>query len=274
MPFLTVNEAKVYYEIDGSGPPLLLAMGLGGNSQVWAPIRRQMASKYQLVMYDMLGTGRSDKAENPHSRESLLHEVDAVLDHLKLERVLALGYSFGTSVMLNYAARSPERIAAIALVAGVYNVTPHARAFFDVQTELALKLTRGEYLKQAFLWLCSEGFFDRNAEFFERMLVFLERSRKNEEPFAGWKSFITAFDSDYRPTLKTVAAKVPVRIVHGSADKVSSIDKVRETAAMAEKVELEVVQGGGHMLPWDAPEPTVAALLGFFEKHDQSFKKV
>jgi len=268
MPYLTVNEAELYYELDGSGPPLLLLMGLGGNSQVWAPIRRQLASRYQLIMYDMQGTGRSAKSPLPHTRDSLLNEVDALLSHLDLGRVLALGYSFGTSVILNYATRRPDRIAAISLLSGIYNVTPYVRAFFDIQTELAQSLSRGQYLKQVFMWLCSEGFFAKNPEFFDRMLAFLVRSPRNEEPWAGWKLFIDAFDSDYRDILRSLS--VPTQIIHGAADKVSSVEQVRQAASVSPAIQLDIIPEGGHMLSWDVPEGTAAALLQFFQKHDKT----
>ena len=116
MPFLKVDDANLHYEVDGAGPPLLLIMGLGGNSQVWAPVRRQLASRYRLIMYDMRGTGRSDSSALPATIEALGAELDALFAHLGLERVLALGYSFGASVLLNYAARKPERFEAISLV--------------------------------------------------------------------------------------------------------------------------------------------------------------
>src|SRR3954454_14112365 len=55
MGFVSFENNQVYYETTGKGEPLLMVMGLGGNSQVWAPIRRHLAGKYSLVMYDMQG---------------------------------------------------------------------------------------------------------------------------------------------------------------------------------------------------------------------------
>jgi len=265
VPFLTVNEANLYYEVDGSGPPLLLVMGLGGNSQVWAPIRRQLASRYRLVMYDMQGTGRSEASPLPTTRETLLAEVDAVLTHLELPRVLAIGYSFGTSVLLNYATRNPERVQAISLVSGVYNVTPFVRYFFDVQTELADGLTRSQYLKQVLLWLFSDSFLNKNPEFFERIVYMLGRSPHAAQPFHGWRQFVGSFEPDYRGTIG--ALSLPTQIVHGEADKISPIGPVREAAAVRAGCRLDVVPEGGHMLTWDSPEETVAALLEFLEEH-------
>ena len=265
MPLLDVNGAKLHYEVDGSGPPLVLVMGLGGNSQVWAPIRRQLASQFQVVMYDMQGTGRSAPSPRPTTRESLLNELDALLDHLAIPQTQAVGYSFGTSVLLNYATRRPERVSAISLVSGVYNVTPYVRSFFEVQSELADSLSRSLYLKQILLWLFAESYLDENPEFFERIVYMLERSPNAGAPFAGWRQFVSAFDADYRETIASL--RLPIQIVHGAGDKISPIEPVRQAAARAHHCRLDVVPHGGHMLTWDSPEATADALLQFLQAH-------
>lgn len=263
MPFLTVNDARLFYEIDGSGPPLLLVMGLGGNSQVWAPIRRQLASRYRLIMYDMQGTGRSEPSPLSTTRETLLHEVDALLTHLDLPRVNAIGYSFGTSVLLNYATVHPKRVRAISLVSGVYEVTPFIRCFFDTQTELADVLDRSRYLKQVLLWLFSDKFLNEQPEFFERIVHMLGRSPHAAQPFHGWRQFVSTFESDYRDKLRAI--QLPIQIVHGQADKISPITTVRGAAAAGPSCRLDVIPEGGHMLTWDSADATVSALLDFFE---------
>lgn len=268
MPYLNFNGARLHYEIDGAGPPLLLVMGLGGNSQVWAPIRRQLASRFRLIMYDMQGTGRSDASSGPTTRDTLLGEVDALLTHLDFPRVLAIGYSFGTSVLLNYAKAKPERVQAISLVSGVYNVTPFVRCFFDVQTELADSVTRSQYLKQVLLWLFSDAFLNRNPDFFERIVFMLARSPHASQPFQGWRQFVSSFDSDYRKTIDVLS--LPIQIVHGEGDKISPVGPVRDVAAANPRCRLDVVPEGGHMLTWDSPEATTAALVDFLENHGRT----
>ena len=235
---------------------------------MWAPIRRQLASRYQLIMYDMQGTGRSTPSALPITRETLTDEIDALLVHLGLERVLALGYSFGTSVLINYAASRPERIQALSLVSGVYNVTPSVRCYFDVQTELAAVLTRSQYLRQVLLWLFSDAFLNENPEFFERMSYMMAQSTFASRPFHGWRQFMGAFESDYRAKIAALAS--PLQIVHGEADKVSPVNPVRELASARPGCRLDVVPEGGHMLTWDSSEATVAAILDFLGAHGAS----
>jgi pimeloyl-ACP methyl ester carboxylesterase len=274
MPFLKVdgaNGANLYYELDGAGPPLLLIMGLGGNSQVWAPIRRQLASRYRLIMYDMLGTGRSDPAP-PSTTDTLSAELDALFAHLNLERVLALGLSFGASVLLNYAARRPQQFQALSLVGGLFKVTPYVRAYIEIQSELARTLPRGQFMKQAFLWMASESFCERNPEFFERFVLLARGPQTGDDAgWHGWRQFANSVESDYCEILRQLT--IPTQILHGSADRVSSIEQVRQAASVRPAIQLDVIPDAGHMLIWDMPEATLEDLFGFFQKHQAALPR-
>src|SRR5262249_56732329 len=78
MPYLELPEHALYYEVDGSGPPLLMVMGLGGNAQVWAPIRRRLTRHWRLVMYDMQGTGRTGAPGAVTTIDDLVGEIEAL----------------------------------------------------------------------------------------------------------------------------------------------------------------------------------------------------
>lgn len=265
MGFISVQANQVYYETVGQGEPLLMVMGLGGNSQVWAPIRRHLASRYCLVMYDMQGTGRSSTSTEAISLDSLIEEIEAVRSHLGLEQVRGLGYSFGATVLLNYASRYPQRLKSISLVSGLYEISAYNQKFFEVQARLAEVLDRRDYMKQIIFWLLSEQFFQQNPEFFDRIIFMLEQSPQAHQSFEGWKKFSTAFKPDYRQELSNLSC--PVQIIHGSADKVSPASTVLRESRLVRECQVNLVENGGHMLTWDKPEATVELLLKFFSQN-------
>jgi len=261
--YVQLQDQEIFYEIDGVGPPVLMVMGLGGNSQVWAPLRRALSSNYTLIMYDMRGTGRSSQASSPATLDDLIEEIHAVLVHLELRDVRAVGFSFGATVLLNYAYRYPQLLKSVSLVSGAYEFTTYVRKFIDVQVELASVLPRSQYLKQVMLWLLSERFFQHNPEFFDRAIFMLERS-----PLAGrfleiWQLFALAFQDSYQG-LATLP--MPLQFVHGSADKVSSPEIVQRITTDLTNCQVDWVEYGGHMLTWDAPEQTIDLLCRFWNK--------
>lgn len=112
MPFTNnrIDGTKIHYEVDGSGPPLLLVHGFSGWAQNWVDFGYVDALKddYRVVRYDVRAHGDSG---HPHGLESYtpeLHVNDAlaVLHELRISRTHYFGYSFGSWIgysILKYA---------------------------------------------------------------------------------------------------------------------------------------------------------------------------
>src|SRR5256885_1458075 len=159
-----LNGVPIYFEVHGSGEPLLLLHGFSGCSQDWsASIEAQTLSsggEFQLIIPDMRGHGRSfappegslaaTKSAPPHSAGSLglrseqagvavlsefsawRHDKAAVdmlalLDHLGIETFKGIGVSAGGNVLLHLATKQPERVKAMVLVSATSYFPAQAR---------------------------------------------------------------------------------------------------------------------------------------------------
>jgi pimeloyl-ACP methyl ester carboxylesterase len=113
MPFVENNGVNIYYEVEGDGDSLVLQHGLTSNLK---DFRRysytdKLGQKYQLILIDARGHGKSDK---PHESDAyrlrnFVNDTVAVLDDLGIERSHFLGYSMGRSIGLGIGVYSPER---------------------------------------------------------------------------------------------------------------------------------------------------------------------
>ena len=112
MPYANNNGVKIYYEVEGDGPPLVLAHGGGSELNGWRRFGYADALKndYQLILFDARGHGRSDK---PHRLSDygprMADDVLAVLDDLGVERACFLGYFTGALTGLLLATHHAER---------------------------------------------------------------------------------------------------------------------------------------------------------------------
>lgn len=79
----------------GAAPPLLLLMGLGGNSGMWQPLRRMLDASRQTVAFDVPGTGRSPAPLLPLPMPLIARLAGSVLDHVGAGLVDVLGVSWG-----------------------------------------------------------------------------------------------------------------------------------------------------------------------------------
>ncbi len=117
MPFaVTSDGVHLYYEVEGTGEPLLLIAGRASDHHLWNPVRKEFARHYQVIVYDPRGTGQSDKPETPpYSTRGFAQDAVAILDHLSLPRAHAYGVSMGGMVGQWLGIDSPERLGGLVL---------------------------------------------------------------------------------------------------------------------------------------------------------------
>jgi len=121
----TLNGIQTYFEVHGTGEPLLLLHGFSGSSQDWTALTTGPLADFQLIMPDLRGHGRSSILSTPFRHQDAAKDMRALLDHLGIKTSKGLGISCGGNVLLHMATRQPERIKAMVLV----SATP----YFPVQ---------------------------------------------------------------------------------------------------------------------------------------------
>lgn len=114
MPYTRRHATRIYYEVEGSGPPLVLHHGLSDSLASWRDYgyTAALCEQFQLILLDARGHGRSAKPHLPtaYSLAERTGDVLAVLDDLGLAQAHYLGYSLGGWVGFGLAAYAPERL--------------------------------------------------------------------------------------------------------------------------------------------------------------------
>lgn len=123
-----LNGVQLYFEMHGTGEPLVLLHGFSGCSQDWAPLIAEWRSHFQLIVPDMRGHGRSTIPEKFFRHDDSATDVLALLDHLGISSFKGLGVSGGGNVLLHIATRQPERVNAMVLVSATGYFPAQARA--------------------------------------------------------------------------------------------------------------------------------------------------
>jgi pimeloyl-ACP methyl ester carboxylesterase len=115
MATVRVGDIDVYYEEHGSGPPLLLIMGLATDSTAWAFQLPEFARHYRAIAFDNRGVGRTSKPAGPYSIHQMADDAAGVMDALGVARAHVLGVSMGGMIAQELALRHPERVSALVL---------------------------------------------------------------------------------------------------------------------------------------------------------------
>jgi pimeloyl-ACP methyl ester carboxylesterase len=135
----TTDEDDLYFEERGDGEPLLLLHGFGGTHDDWRHVfdLDALAASYRVITPDARGHGRSTHRRGSFTFRRLALDVLALLDHLALGRVRAVGMSLGAKTLLHVATREPARISRMILVSATPRFPDATRALFRASATAA-----------------------------------------------------------------------------------------------------------------------------------------
>src|SRR5215471_9363197 len=118
--YASVNGLNLYYEIHGSGEPLVLLPGGFMTVEAMGEIVPQLAATRRVIGVELQGHGHTADIERPLRFESMADDIAALIRHLGLERADIFGYSLGGAVGLQTAIRHPEMVRKLALASTAF----------------------------------------------------------------------------------------------------------------------------------------------------------
>jgi len=114
--YTSVGDLKMYYEIHGTGRPLVLLHGAFMSATVYPAL----AENSQVIAVDLQGHGRTADIDRPFTFEQMADDVATLLKQLKIEQTDVFGYSLGGKVGLALAIRHPELVRRLAIYGATY----------------------------------------------------------------------------------------------------------------------------------------------------------
>jgi pimeloyl-ACP methyl ester carboxylesterase len=241
--------ALSFLDDDSAGRPLVALHAHWMEGLTYAPLAKALAPEWRVIAPDQRGHGHSDHTKT-YSRDDYLSDLEALLDHLGLQRAILLGNSLGGVNAYQFAARYPDRVPALVIEdigaeidddAGF--VLKWAGTFKTREQLLArIELRMAPYLKDS-IRQTAEGW--RLAFNPEDMV--LSQQSLNGDHWADW-----------------LATTCPALLIHGLDSPVTKQAQVDQMAARRPNTRL-VSLNGGHILHLDSPGPFATAVRAFLE---------
>lgn len=132
--YAPVNGLQLYYEIHGSGDPLIVLHGAIGSVEMFGPTIDALAAHRQVIAVDLQAHGRTADIDRPMTREAMGDDIAALIAHLSLGQADVMGYSLGGGVAFQAALRHPERVRRLVIVSWGFSRAgyfPEVQAGFD-----------------------------------------------------------------------------------------------------------------------------------------------
>jgi pimeloyl-ACP methyl ester carboxylesterase len=261
MPKADVNGISLHYEVEGSGPPLLLISGLGLNRLVWTFVKPFFTDDFTVITFDNRGTGESDVPEGPYTMDQLGDDTAALVEHLGLGPVRAVGWSMGGCVLQSMLIHHPEALERAILLSTLPSYTPIQHLWLDGLLELR-KAGADPVVLSAIgaPWgFTAKALFDHDAA---RAVFEIEDPLPTSyEGYAAQAQGIRTYDalSDLHK------ATTPTLVLVGAEDVLTPPFQSVQIAERIPGAQLQVLPRGGHGMVMEYMPETLAAIRAYLD---------
>jgi pimeloyl-ACP methyl ester carboxylesterase len=144
MGYAPVNGVKMYYEVHGSGEPVVLLHGAFMTiTNNWTGWIDELAKTRQVIAIEMQGHGHTADIPRDITNENLADDVAALLEHVQIPRADLIGYSMGGGVAMQCAIRHPDRVRKVVVVSSTFRRDGMVKEGVDALGKLTADVFKG-----------------------------------------------------------------------------------------------------------------------------------
>jgi pimeloyl-ACP methyl ester carboxylesterase len=264
------GRVKIHVRDWGAGPPLLLIHGLMTTGYSWRYLMEPLGARFNLVIPDLVGCGRSDKPDVPYTQEALATFLGELLRALDLWGCDCVGNSLGGALCMRLALRQPGAFARLC-----NEHSPGVPLFRLSALGAALSLPGTRSLLAWWIRRAPLKWAHRNVHYYDESLKSLEEAHEYGDPLAaveGARAFVRYLYETLSPRgfaelvagLKGEKFPVPLLLLYSRQDPLVPPMIGSKLKELVPEARLDWLDNTSHFAHVDTPELVVPPLLDFF----------
>ena len=261
MESLRSDDAEIFYEVRGDGPPVVLLHPFPCHHEFWNPVAATLESRYRLILPDLRGHGASGIGAGPALMAKHAGDVARVLDAVGIGKAAFIGCSIGGYILFEFWRRFRERVTAMALC----DTRPQADTAEARSNRLNTAATVLEQGTEPFLETMLPKLMGRTTMTTRPDIVEGAHAMMRTMSAEGITLVLRGMAErpDSVADLKTI--KVPTLIVIGEEDVLSTVADGQLMQQNIAGSQLKVIPKAGHYAPWEQPEAVGKILRQFMD---------
>jgi pimeloyl-ACP methyl ester carboxylesterase len=268
MPYAANEGAKIYWDEQGQGEPVLLIMGLGYTAHMWHRTRPRLAEQYRTIAFDNRGVGRSDTPAGPYPIALMASDAAAVLDAAGVQSAHLFGVSMGGMIAQEFALQYPTRVGSLILGCTAAGGPTAVRA--EPEATQMLKARAGmtpDQAAEAALPFIYDSQTPR--ERIEEDLAIRRPWLPRPESYLAQLQGILAWEAYSR--LPVIG--VPTLVIHGESDRLVPAGNGKLIADRIPGAKLVLIPHASHLFLTDRPQIAHEAILNFLQAQTAGGRK-
>jgi len=248
-----VGEIVLDCERTGTGPPLLLIMGMSGSALHWGePFLEALRRDFEVIVYDHRGVGASSRLDGPLTIPQLADDAAGLLDALAIDAAHVLGISMGGMVAQELALARPQRVRTLTLGCTYCGGPGSSLSSPEVAARILAAMSSGDReraIRTSWEINVSAAFAADDAAYASFLAIAHRRAVAVPVILAQMRA-IAAHDTSARlPQLQ-----LPTLVVHGTEDQLLPVENGRLLTSLIPAARLEILDGVGHLFFWERPQ--------------------
>jgi 3-oxoadipate enol-lactonase/4-carboxymuconolactone decarboxylase len=261
MPHVRVNGIDFHYDLAGPEGAQIVAFShsVGSAINMWEPMMPALTARYRCLRYDTRGHGGSGASPAAITIDDLADDLVGILDALGIDRAHIAGLSLGGMTGQSVAARYPERVASLTLIATAAYLPP--LDFWEKRAATVRAEGPAAIVDTVMGRWFTEPFRKRSASAVDKVRKsFMAIDRE------GYARCCEAIGGmDFRERLARIAA--PTLVMAGGDDPVTTPSMAEELRAGIRDAELVVIPKCAHLVSVEQPDVASRYLLSFLDRH-------
>jgi 3-oxoadipate enol-lactonase len=253
VPVANAGPVELSYERSGSGPPLLLIMGMSGTLAHWGePLLELLRPDFDTIVYDHRGVGASSRVGEPLTIAALAEDAAGLLDALEIETAHVMGISMGGMVAQELALAHPGRLRSLVLgctYCGGEGSVLTGEAVLRRLAEAMVSGDRERAIRTAWEANVSARFAADGVAYARFREIGLERAVAVPVIMEQMRA-IARHDTSARLS----QVEPPTLVVHGTEDQMLPVANAHLIAERIPGARLEIMEEVGHLFFWEEPE--------------------
>ena len=266
MPTIKINNARFYYELHGSGEPLILIAGYTCDHSFWSPILKGLSKYFRVLIFDNRGVGQTTDKAKSLSAQLMARDVMSLAKKLKLEKPHIIGQSMGGTIAQRVASLYPRKIGKLVLL----NTTTKWREAMLVGRKSALQMLKNNcdfdlIYAETIGWIFGESFLKDKKKIaaFKKMLLDnpYPQSIKN---LTRQFNVLEKFNGE--PHLKAIKAQT--LIGYSTQDLLALPQESKNLANKISRSKL-VEFDCGHVIMFEKPQQLIQTLVKYLKTNQE-----
>ena len=261
MPQITSGDANIFYEVLGSGRPVVLLHPFPATHELWKPAAQALVSHYRLILPDLRGHGDSGIGEGAATMAKHAADIARVLDHEEVKRAPLVGVSIGGYVLFEFWRKYRDRVEALVLCNTKAQAdNPEARAVRMQAAADVMERGTEPFFESMIPKLMGETTRSTRPDLVEGALRMM-RKMSTEDVAMVQRGMAERPDSV--ETLTTI--DVPTLIVTGDEDTFTGVAEAELMRRNIQGSQMKVIAKAGHYSPWERSEEMGKLLRQFLD---------